>query len=63
LLDSITVDGVETLADGTAIAFTESSTFELNIGQSGEAVIHVSYYDSANTMNLVNEATYTVTVK
>ncbi|MCC8102765.1 MAG: DUF1002 domain-containing protein [Clostridiales bacterium] len=63
LLDSITVDGVETLADGTAIAFTESSTFELNIGQSGEAVIHVSYYDSADTMNLVNEATYMVTVK
>ncbi|MCD8348136.1 MAG: DUF1002 domain-containing protein [Lachnospiraceae bacterium] len=62
LIDSITVDGVETLADGTAIAFTDSSTFELNIGQSGEAVIHVSYYDSADTMNFVNEATYTVTV-
>lgn len=63
LLDSIAVDGVETLAEGTAIAFTESSTFELTIGQSGEAVIHVSYYDSAETMNLVNEASYTVTVK
>ncbi|MCD7834627.1 MAG: DUF1002 domain-containing protein [Lachnospiraceae bacterium] len=63
LLDSIAVDGVETLVEGTAIAFTESSTFELTIGQSGEAVIHVSYYDSAETMNLVNEASYTVTVK
>ncbi|MCC8045183.1 MAG: DUF1002 domain-containing protein [Clostridiales bacterium] len=64
VIDSVIVDGTETLPEENYITFTESiNTFELVFGQSGETVIHVSYYDSAETLNLVNEATCEITIK
>ncbi|MCD8103524.1 MAG: DUF1002 domain-containing protein [Lachnospiraceae bacterium] len=64
VIDSVLADDIETMIEENYIAFTESvNTFELTFGQSGDTVIHVSYYDSADTMNLVNEATYELTVQ
>ncbi|MCD8022221.1 MAG: DUF1002 domain-containing protein [Lachnospiraceae bacterium] len=63
VIDSVQINDVETLASESLLAFTESSTFEMSFGEAGEAVIHVTYYDSVENMNVVNETSYTVTVQ
>ncbi|MCC8067345.1 MAG: DUF1002 domain-containing protein [Clostridiales bacterium] len=64
VIDSITVDGADvssvTVLDQTE--FTGSGSFLITFGQSGKTVIHVSYYDSADTMTYTGEASYTITV-
>ncbi len=64
VIDSVTVDGSD-VTDSAALSqsdFNDNGSFQVTFPQSGQAVIHVTYYDSADAMNYVNEASCTVSV-
>lgn len=67
VIDNISISGISfNISDVAAIDMTEfwtNGAFQITFTQSGQTELHVTYYDSADTMNYIAEATYTLDVK
>ncbi len=64
VIDSVTIDGAD-VTELTMLSqsdFTDSAGFQITFPQAGQASIHVTYYDSPDSMNYVEEASCTVSV-
>ncbi len=64
VIDSITLDG-EDVSDTTWVSqyeFTDTEPFQITFEEYGEITVHVTFYDSSDSMNYVDEASCTVSV-
>ncbi len=65
VIDSVTIDDAD-VTDSAALSqsdFTESGSFQVTFPNAGTANVHVTFYDSPDSMNYVDEATAAVVVE
>ncbi len=65
VIDSISIDGSD-VTESVSLSqteFTDNGSFQISFPQSGKATIHVTYYDSADSMNYIDEASCDITIQ